>query len=875
MKAAILLAGALNIFLLVAPASAQTSEPILNQVLDSVPEFDANLPRPEDIVGVKVGERHWYHQEIIRYLDALAEASPRMVALGPHATSYGGRDLVSYVISSPKNIARIEIIKANRQAIIDPNATIDVTEQPAVIHMMYSIHGNEPSGTNATPLVAYYLTAAQDALLEAQLDEVVIIFNPMLNPDGLDRFAYWSNSHRGLNPSPDANDREHRESVPNGRTNYYWFDLNRDWLPHQHPESRGRLALFHTWKPNVQLDFHEQGNNSSFFFMPGKPERTHPLTPAINQELTAKIGEFHARAFDKDGILFFTEEEYDDFFMGKGSTYPDLFGCVGILFEQPSSRGAQQDGINGLLTFSDSIANQFRASLSSIEATAALKNELLTYQRNFYIDNQRKNSKGYFLAAATGDPSRLREFIRILGGHDISVELLDKNITVEGQLYKAGETIAIPLDQPQSTYLLTLWNAQLEFEENVFYDVSTWTMPWAFNLTHTREPVRKVKTASLPDDFLLRRGELVSSNIGYLIDWRDSQSPALLYDLLEAKANVRVAQRPFTANILDQGALDFGYGTLLVTPEIGKTIPDDALLRLRSAAQAGSPVFPIASSHTRSGIDLGSRNFHVLSLPKVLMVTGANTSANDTGEIWHLLDQRVQMPLTMVDSTRLSRVNFGDYTHIILTNPLKSLATQVTGKLDTFVKGGGVLWAQGHATLSWLQSAGLTDMLWRETERDMARKQIAKNRDDGKTNVDEIEALLPARAPFVEAEDAAAFRLVNGAILEGLIDTTHPLGYGYTQESLPVFRRSAEFMARSENPYSTPIIYTSKPLLSGYMSDENRMLAAHSAGIIVDAKDDGAIVLTLDSATFRAFWWGTQKLLINTLFFGDLLKEPR
>ena len=257
------------------------------------------------------------------------------------------------------------------------------------------------------------------------------------------------------------------------------------------------------------------------------------------------------------------------------------------------------------------------------------------------------------------------------------------------------------------------------------------------------------------------------------------------------------------------------------------------------------------------------------------MVTGANTSANDTGEIWHLLDQRVQMPLTMVDSTRLSRVNFGDYTHIILTNPLKSLATQVTGKLDTFVKGGGVLWAQGHATLSWLQSAGLTDMLWRETERDMARKQIAKNRDDGKTNVDEIEALLPARAPFVEAEDAAAFRLVNGAILEGLIDTTHPLGYGYTQESLPVFRRSAEFMARSENPYSTPIIYTSKPLLSGYMSDENRMLAAHSAGIIVDAKDDGAIVLTLDSATFRAFWWGTQKLLINTLFFGDLLKEPR
>ncbi len=410
----------------------------LDDVLGAEIAMDSSLPAPQAVMGIEVAERHWYHHEIIRYLDTLAAASPRMVALGSHATSYGGRSLVSYAISSEANIARLDAIQAARADLVNPDKNVDLAAQPAVMHMMYSIHGNEPSGSNATPLVAYYLNASQDAKLKAQLEDVVIILNPMLNPDGLDRFAQWSNNHRGKNPSPDSNDREHREATPNGRTNYYGFDLNRDWLPHQHPESRGRLALFHAWKPNVQLDFHEQGSNSNFFFMPGKPERTNPLTPAINQTLTARIGDYHARAFDEAGILYFSGEGYDDFFMGKGSTYPDLFGCVGILFEQPSSRGAQQDVVNGRLTFPDSVANQFRASLSSIEATSALKDELLTYQRNFYV--QRKATPGHFLASAEGDPTRLHEFVRLLRGHDIEVEVLSKEFTVGNQTFAAHST---------------------------------------------------------------------------------------------------------------------------------------------------------------------------------------------------------------------------------------------------------------------------------------------------------------------------------------------------------------------------------------------------------------------------------------------------
>ncbi len=872
--------GLVSGFLLALCAYQLQAKPLSLEDVMTAPALNDAIPRPEKVLSVGVGERHLYHHEIVTYLNTLASVSTRMQALPVDHYTYGGRALVSYVISSPNNLARLDEIVAARADIISADSDVDLDRQPAVLHMMYSIHGNEPSGTNATPLVAYYLTAAEDTMLLAQLEQLVIVLTPMQNPDGLDRFAHWTNSHRGLAPSADPNDREHVEATPNGRTNYYGFDLNRDWLAHQHPASRHRLSIFHTWKPNVQLDFHEQGSNSHFFFMPGKPERTNPLTPAINQELTGQIGTYHARMFDSYGTPYFTEERYDDFFMGKGSTYPDLFGSVGILFEQPSSRGAQQDTVNGLLTFPDTITNQFRTSLSSIEATVALKDELQQYQRQFYIDVQNSSRRGYYLAQTSGDPTRLKEFVRVLQGHDIQVELLTEDINADGKTFKANEAIAIPLQQPQSTYLSTLWNSQLEFEENVFYDVSTWTMPWAFNITHTREPVRRATTQPLPKDFLNAAKPFARSNIGYLIDWRDSAVPKLLYGVLKAGANVRVAQSPFTGrvvtgNALESETLPFGYGTLLVTPTLDAPIPEPALTLLRDATQQGLPVYAVASSYTPSGADLGSRSFHVLKLPKVLLVTGPGTSAYDVGELWHLLDRQVQMPVTMVDSYRLASTNLGDYSHVVMTNPLPAIANDISDDLNTFVTNGGVLWAQGSATVKWLQKQGLTEAVWRETEQQQLEVQYQELASKGGILAEELEALTPKRRPYEEAEDEAAFRLVRGAILEGNIDISHPLGYGYEDATLPVFRRSAAFMNRSANPYASPVVYTNNPLLSGYMSDENRALAANSAGLVVDGRGKGAVVQSLDSPAFRAFWWGSQRLFLNALFFGDLLDEPK
>ena len=324
---------------------------LLNYYLPDI-NYNSDIPTPESFLGYQIGEWHISHDQQLMYMRHLASLSPRM-ELRQHSRTYEGRPLVHIVITSERNHARLDDIQREHVALSDGSnaGNVNLDNMPAVIYQGFSIHGNEPSGANAAPLVAYYLAAAQGPEIEQLLDNLVIIFDPSYNPDGLNRFASWANTHKNKNLTADPNDREYSEAWPRGRTNHYWFDLNRDWLPVQHPESQGRIQTFHDWKPNVLTDHHEMGTNSTFFFMPGEPTRVHPLTPKMNQELTAKIGEYHVKALNEIGSLYYSGEGYDDFYYGKGSTYPDANGCIGILFEQASSRGHLQETENGLLSF--------------------------------------------------------------------------------------------------------------------------------------------------------------------------------------------------------------------------------------------------------------------------------------------------------------------------------------------------------------------------------------------------------------------------------------------------------------------------------------------------------------------------------------------
>ena len=358
----------------------------LNYFLPEI-NYDKNIPSPESFLGYQVGEWHVSHDRLAAYMKEVARLSNR-VKIEEYARTHENRPLLLLTITSESNQKNIEKIRKAHTYLSDPNISegINIENMPAVVYQGYSVHGNEASGSNAALLMAYYLAAGKGKEIEKLLNEVVILLDPCLNPDGLNRFASWVNTHKSKNLIGDPASRELNEAWPGGRTNHYWFDLNRDWLLTQHPESQGRIKIFHNWKPNILTDHHEMGSESTFFFQPGIPTRTNPLTPEKNQELTKKIAGFHAKALDEIGSLYYTEESFDDFYYGKGSTYPDINGCVGILFEQASARGHLHETKNGDLSFPFAIRNQVKTSLSTLEAAKNLRKELLSFQRNFYSE---------------------------------------------------------------------------------------------------------------------------------------------------------------------------------------------------------------------------------------------------------------------------------------------------------------------------------------------------------------------------------------------------------------------------------------------------------------------------------------------------------
>ncbi len=288
---------------------------------DSV-SYNPSIPKPKDIIYHEVGEWHVTHDRLVNYMKAIAAAAPERVKLETMGFTYENRPQVLLIITSPKNQQRLEEIRQQHLLLSDPtkSASVNIENMPIVVWIGHSIHGNEPSGANASLLSAYYLVAAQGKQIDELLDNVVILFDPSFNPDGLQRFSTWANQHKSKNLVSDPNSREFNEVWPGGRFNHYWFELNRDWLPAVHVESQNRLAWFHKWKPNILTDHHEQGSNATFFFQPGVASRVNPLTPAKNQELTAKLAKFHAAFLDRTGSLYFTKENYDDFYYGKGST---------------------------------------------------------------------------------------------------------------------------------------------------------------------------------------------------------------------------------------------------------------------------------------------------------------------------------------------------------------------------------------------------------------------------------------------------------------------------------------------------------------------------------------------------------------------------
>ncbi len=582
------------IFFMASNLSANSSRDYLPQDADP----DPAVPAPESILGWDVGDWHVSHDKLVQYMQTLADSSPR-VSIKVIGYTWEQRPLLQLAITSAGNQGKLENL---RQQHLDGDG-------PLVVWLGYSVHGDEPSGSNASMLVAYYLASSRSDYVRDLLEGSVILIDPSINPDGLNRFASWVNSNAGKVPVADPVSRQHVQSWPDGRTNHYLFDLNRDWLPLVNPESRARIVEYHRWLPHVLTDHHEQEGYPGFFFQPGVPSRQNPLTPDENLDLTRALAQYHSRAMDRAGQPYFTEDGYDDFYFGKGSTYPDINGSIGILFEQKAVLGQEIASSNGIETFQMAVANHLRVSLSSLEGSWAMRDRLKAYQSGFFDSMSKRAASRNFNAwiiGDDGDPARASAFLEILDLHRVEYRPLGEATRSGGFEFLPGHAWVIPVQQKQFGLLEAMMEQRTSFRDNTFYDVSAWTLPLAFNLpfaTVSKVPQQADVSGSskgLPP---------AADAAAWAVPWNQLEAPTVLQSLLQAGVRVRVAVKAFSAQT-GSGLQSFAPGTLVI--QSGSQAPEvrrSSLELLAGRALAGLEIYSLSSTMTSVGPDLGSKHF--------------------------------------------------------------------------------------------------------------------------------------------------------------------------------------------------------------------------------------------------------------------------
>ena len=826
-------------FLFLGTLSAFAQSVDLNYYLPQNISYNTNIPTPKSVIGHEVGEWHITHDKLLEYMKVLAKSSDR-ITIENRGKTFEDRPLILLTITSPKNHSNLEGLRKKHIETTN-NSSIEVTNQPIILYQGFSIHGNEASGSNAALAYAYYLAAAEGNEIEEILSNSIILLDPSMNPDGLQRFAYWANTNRSKNINPDPNDREYTEIWPRGRTNHYQFDMNRDWLPVQLPESKARIKSFHKWLPNILTDHHEMGSNSTFFFQPGIPSRTNPLTPQLNQDLTKEIATYHAKALDKIGSLYYSEESFDDFYYGKGSTFPDVNGSIGILFEQGSSRGHAQETENGLLTFPFTIRNQFTAALSTVEAAKSMRIKILEYQQDFYQTARDSKVKTALVFGDKKDAAKTFHLAEVLERHQIQIHKLKNDFEVNGKMFKKDYAFMVPQNQKNSQLLKAMFTKQTKFKDSLFYDVSAWAFDHAFGVDYAEgislsKAGDKIEKVKLPTGTVSKK-----SSYGYLFEWNEYYTPKALHAILSKDLRAKVGLKQFKNN-----GIAYDYGTIFIPVQNQVLHTDELYTFLQKTAKESNIKITGVTTGLNEGIDLGSRNFANIKKQKVAMLVGNGIAGNDSGEIWHLLDQRFNMPITRLDMSYFTKIDLSKYTTIIIPSS-SNLGETAEEKLRTWVKNGGNIIGYRN-TAKWLSN----------------KKFINLNFNSAK--IDKVE-----NVSFEDRRLHSGAQVIGGAIFEANLDRTHPVNFGYKNDKLALFRNTTLFIKPDIKSYNNPVQYSNKPLLAGYISKENAKIISNTVPFSVQNLGKGKVLVFTDNTNFRAFWYGTNKLLMNAIFFGDMM----
>jgi len=836
--------------------------------------YDAAIPTPASVLGHELGEAPVRHHELVNYITTVANLSDRLT-VETIGYTHERRPILFVVATSPGNQSRIDEIREQHIALTEPRSGGAVTDDmPVVTWLNYGVHGAEASGMDASLPFIYYLAAAQSSELDRILDESVILVTAIFNPDGHNQRVAWLDAYSSQRSIGDPAHMEHDFVWQFARTNHYWFDLNRQWLLLTQPEPRAWMKKWHEWRPNITVDYHEMSGEKTYYFHPGVATRTNPLAPDEAERLMAETARTSEAFLDSEGRLYYHGEDFDNFYIGKGSTFPLVNGGVGMLYEAAATLGRELDTQHGLRTNRENIRKHFRTSIASIQAGVNLRLDYLRYQQWFY-ESALQEAAAYptkaWVVSAGGDAARLHFFADLLNYHRIETHRLGREISMGGTTFSPDESIVVPMAQPQFRLIRSLFETQREFEDSTFYDVSTWTLPAAFGLQNAALGRRDARSDVVGETFAPPAPSATApatSDYGYVFEWSAYYAPRALQRVLESGLLASVATRPFTA-MTDAGPVEMARGAILVPLDRQETSRDDILAVMRLiAANDGITVHALESGRSvtgTAGVDLGGPSFVPVKQPNALLVVGRGINLYDAGEVWHLLDHRMDMPLTLRHRDRLGDIEWSKYTHIIFpAGEYEEYEPAFADRLRLWVAEGGTLIGMRNAA-PWVRANTLD---WIDPESIDAQQAVAEG-------VEEEEEDKPVtRLPYADKNRTEADEVVGGAIFSADLDNTHPLGFGYDRRAIFLHKNFEEPMEPTDNPWGAVITYDEQPVYSGFVSQDNEEALGGTVALIAERAGKGTVVLFADNPNFRGYWYGTNKLFLNALFFSKAFDAP-
>ena len=683
------------------------------QVLWPNTTYDPAIPTLEAVVGHDHGDAISTPEQIGRYLDALARAAPDRTRLVHYATSWEGRPLHYLVIGAPARIAKLDEVKRNLQTLAAAGSEADrlVSELPAVVYLIHGVHGNEISSADAALAEAYHFLAARNnADVDVTLREALVVIDPMQNPDGRQRFVTTNLLGRAIEPDPNPQSAEHDEPWPGGRSNHYLFDMNRDYFAMSQPETRGRIKTMLEWMPQVVVDLHEMGGNSTYYFAP-PADPYNPLITEGQRKSLQMFGRANASEFDRRGFPYFVREVYDAFYPGYGDSWPSFQGAVAMTYEQASPRGLlfrRDDGT--ILTYKHAVTQHFTAAVMTAITAAKNREQLLRdyleYRRSAIAMGQ-KGTREYLIPPGK-DAARATRLARLLAAQGITVRQSE-------EAFKAGEqemprgTYIVPLAQPSGRLVRNLLDPDIQMDEaflkeqdrrrkarlnDQIYDVTAWSLPLMYDVdVVASETVSSVKTRTVGADEAQATSPapaVPAGTLGFLMPW-GSGAAATAAEALREGFRLITADETFTHN-----GREYAIGTAFI--RFAGNAEGTAEKVQAMARRHGAELVPISDTWTEAGISLGSGRTSTLQQPRVLLAWDTPSSSLSAGWARYTLEQRFGVRATAMRFSTLQNYDMSDYDVLVLPSGNYNYSEDGLRRLKDWIRNGGTLITLAEAT---------------------------------------------------------------------------------------------------------------------------------------------------------------------------------